>query len=207
MNTTRPCSSIAYAPAAWLELKLSELEYVGTLDWWAFIEHHAEEDEKKDHTHLILYPGKKVDTQSLRDILSFSDLHAANPAPARPLPFVRTNSFQDWYLYVLHDADYLAQHRQSRKFHYRHEDIHTSDAAQLLEFVHQIDWTKINVMGQVIDSAMRGESFADYVINNHVNVNSVRSLAFVHDLATSHKVTRALDAGGHPIVTHDRIDI
>jgi hypothetical protein len=43
-------------------VKLNEMIADALLDFWAYIEHLPEQDEKKRHKHLYLVPSKLIDT-------------------------------------------------------------------------------------------------------------------------------------------------
>ena len=52
MRTSKTISTISYNTKDFLEFKLMELMDSGDISDWFFIQHFAEEDEKKDHIHL-----------------------------------------------------------------------------------------------------------------------------------------------------------
>lgn len=179
MRTSKPCSTISYNSSDFLKRKLDELVNRGFLDFWAFIEHMPEEDEEKKHKHLYLFPSHLLDTNQLRDELKEFD--EANPLkPLGVMPFM-SSKFPDWYLYVIHDSSYLAGKGQMRKYHYQDNEIINSDADFFNELKHQIDWSKINVLGQVIQAAESGMSFGEYVKTANVSLLSVRSAEFVFE--------------------------
>ena len=53
MNTQREISTISYNSKSFLARKLVELTRSHKISDWMFIEHYKEEDEAKDHIHLI----------------------------------------------------------------------------------------------------------------------------------------------------------
>ena len=69
MKTTMPTSTISYNSGGFLKLKLDELLKAKVIQFYAFIEHVPEEDEKKKHKHLYIEPAKSVQTEELRDEL------------------------------------------------------------------------------------------------------------------------------------------
>ena len=54
MKTKQFISTICYSDTEWMVDKLNKLVNSGKLDFWCFIEHQPEEDEKKAHKHLLV---------------------------------------------------------------------------------------------------------------------------------------------------------
>ena len=69
MKTSLPCSTISYNSAEYLVKKLNRMIDEGTLSFYSFIYHFAEEDEKKDHIHLYIVPNGLQDTDKIREDL------------------------------------------------------------------------------------------------------------------------------------------
>lgn len=183
MRTSKPCSTISYNSAEFLERKLNELVTRGFVDFWAFAEHLPEEDEEKKHKHLYIFPSKLLDTNQLRDELKEYD--PTNPLkPLGCMPF-QSSKFADWYLYVLHDSGYLSSKGQSRQYHYTDKDIINSDADFFNELRHTIDWSKINQLGQVVQAAQSGMSFGEFVRSGNLSLLSVRAAQFVFEQVQS----------------------
>lgn len=161
MRTSKPCSTISYNTDDFLTRKLKELQHKGYIDFWAYIKHHPEDDETKEHKHLLVYPNRLIDTDQLKE-----ELQELDPAdtlnPLGVMPF-RSSKFADWYLYVIHDAGYLASKGQTRKYHYTDDDLVCSDTDYFVELKHQIDWSKINILGQIIQAVEEGMTFHDFL--------------------------------------------
>lgn len=180
MRTSKPCSTISYNTDDFLKRKLDDLIRRGFLDFYAFIEHEPEEDEEKKHKHLYLFPSKLVDTNQIREELKEPDLNDITKPPLGCMPF-QSSKFADWYLYILHDTAYLTSKGQARKYHYTDEDIITSDKDFFNEQKHTIDWSKINLLGQVIEAAKSGITFAEFLQSTPISLLGVRSAQFVFD--------------------------
>ena len=69
MRTKGLVSTISYNTPEFLELKLQELYKKHTISDYMFIQHIAEEDEKKDHIHLLIEPNTLIDTMVIQDYL------------------------------------------------------------------------------------------------------------------------------------------
>lgn len=183
MRTSKPCSTISYNSAEFLTIKLNELIKRGHLDFWAYIDHHAEEDETKDHKHLIVFPSKLLDTNQLKEDLKELDLK--NPLqPLGVMPF-RSSKFADWYLYVIHDSGYLASKGQKRKYHYTDSDLVCSDTDYFIELKHTIDWTKINTLGRVIQAAESGETFVEFIKSSNIPLQQMHNAQRLFELIRS----------------------
>lgn len=162
MRTTKPISTISFNTPGFLELKLNELLKAGRLSFWAFILHKSEDDEggKKNHFHVYVEPSKMLQTDDLR-----SELKEFDPLnPNKPLGCISWNSskFDHWYLYVLHDTRYLASKGQSRRFHYKHENIITSDSDDLLFKAKSIDLVSLSPYADMEDAQKNGITWAEY---------------------------------------------
>lgn len=174
MRTSRPFSSISYNTLDWITSKLNELVEQGHLLFWAFIEHFPEEEEAKKHLHVFCMPSGLFDTSQIKSFFAEpvpqpEDPDAEPIPPLGWLPCVYSN-FQDWYLYALHDSNYLAAKHQIRKYHYRDSDIHCSSPEFLRNLVDHIDWSRINPMGKIIQAAVEGQSFQEFIVSNPIPI-------------------------------------
>ena len=142
MKTSKPISTISFNSIPFLTRKLNHLVEKRKIVFWCFITHDQEEDEKKAHTHLWIVPNGKINTDQLRD--EFDELDLNNKLPLRCLNFKSSAKFQDFYLYNLHDEKYLISKGQSRKLHYRKDDFVASDYTEFSEYIHTIDYSKLN---------------------------------------------------------------
>ena len=173
MRTSKPIATISYNTPEYLKLKLEELRKAGRLSEWYFIHHKAEADEKKDHIHLYAVPSKMLQTDDLtKEFLQ--------PDPAKPGQFVTcprwvSSKFQDWYLYAIHDAAYLASKGQTRMYHYRLDDVQAYDRDALEECVREIDLTTVNAVKRMQDAQKAGLSYAQFFKSGGVPINAVRA--------------------------------
>ena len=163
MKTTKPFSTISYNTNDFLIAKLNKFTENGVLKFWAFINHFPEEDEEKEHTHLYIEPESKMDTLQLAN--EFIEFIPGDPRPLRWMP-QRPSKWDTWYLYDIHDKDYLASIGQSRKYHYDPGLIFTSDKIYLNELVGHIDYTRYTNLGSMILAARNGVTMDD--IDLHV---------------------------------------
>ena len=140
MKTSKPFSTISYNSEPFLTERLKDLENRRIINFWAFIEHIPESDEKKAHKHLYIVPNGQLCTDKFIDYLLEPDLTLGKPLKCLPC---QSSKFGDWYLYALHDTAYLLSKMQSREYHYTDSDLRVSDDDTFTEFKHQIDFSKL----------------------------------------------------------------
>lgn len=180
-KTKTHLSSISYNTAPWLQKKLKELINNGTLDFWCYIYHYGETNEdgskERNHFHLFLVPAVPVDCRQLRN--EFIEFTRGEKLPRGLMPIRPNTKWDDWYLYDLHDKEYLFSKGQSREYHYSDIDMVRSDDTYYWDSVHRIDRTKINPLGEVIRAAQSGITFEEFVTTHPLSLLQVRSAQFV----------------------------
>lgn len=162
MRTTKPISTISFNSANFLELKLNELLKAGRISFWAFIPHLPEDDEagNKEHHHVYIEPAKMLQTDDIRaELREYDPTHPDKPKGT--LTF-KSSNFDHWYLYGLHDKKYLASKGQSRKYHYSHSQMISSDADDLLCKARCIDMMSLTPYADIEDAIHNGISFQEY---------------------------------------------
>lgn len=162
MRTTKPISTISFNTPEYLALKLDELQTANRISFWAFILHQPEDDEagKKEHCHVYIEPSKMLQTDDIKaELLEFDP-----QCPGRPrgcLPF-KSSRFDPWYLYALHDKRYLASKGQSRRYHYEHDEIVTSDPDNLLFLARSIDMLSLSPYADMQEAQAKGVTWEEY---------------------------------------------
>lgn len=132
MKTRMPISTISYNTRSFLVGILSELRNNGNIEEWFCIYHLAEEDEEKDHWHVFIIPNGQIDTCELKK--QFVELDPSHPdLPLGCIRFEKSKQ-DDAALYFIHYKPYLAWKHQSRKYHYKYEDILCSD----WDWIHEV---------------------------------------------------------------------
>lgn len=172
MKTRRPFSSIWYGSSKFLKDNLDKLVRKGDLLFYAFVNHIAEEDEKKDHIHVYMEPDGTLDTKQLIDLIQEIDLSDKDLRPVKLLP-CDSSKFSDWYLYTTHNITYLASKGQKRKYHYKQEDFISSNSDFFNEKVHRIDMSKLNSMEFVRNAALQGIPFEAIVMDGQVPIQQI----------------------------------
>lgn len=163
MQTSKKISNITYNTPLWLEHKLNDLKEAGFIEFWAFFVHKPEMESdhqanKKAHIHLFIKPNKRLDTMKLS-----RELWQYEPGNAKPLKptddWHIVNSWPDWWLYGLHDSEYLKHKNIEREFHYRYEDCVTSDPETLERMVSFIDFGEVYRKEIIFQAADMGLTF------------------------------------------------
>lgn len=153
MKTKRLVSSIGYNSKGFLAETLERLVSAGLVEWAHYILHKPEDDETKAHWHIVVMPSRSIDTVALQH--QFLEIDPDNPA-GKPLgvqPFRFTKSLDDWLLYGIHDKAYLASKGQTRKHHYKREDVLSTCPELLHEQWHEVNLAKYG-LGEIVADAV-----------------------------------------------------
>lgn len=151
-------------------MKLNELVKAKKLSFWAFIEHMPEDDEggKKIHYHVYLEPSAMLQSDDVREFLKEYDPEK----PDKPKGCLKFNSsnFPNWYMYVLHDKKYLASKGESRKYHYKHEDMIASDDDDLRFMAKTINLLDTTPYAPILDAIEQGLTWDEFVARGQVPI-------------------------------------
>lgn len=133
MRTTKPISSISWNSMQYLIDRLEELRTAHLVAFWVLIQHHAEEDEKKEHIHFYLEPNRSIDTEQLRG--NFIEI-VPNGKPLGVNKFQKSD-FKNWLWYSIHDKAYLFSKGETRKYHYSISDLISSNDEDLCQRIQE----------------------------------------------------------------------
>lgn len=103
MATQKPISTISYNTEDFLKEKLDGWIKAHIIQAYQYIKHKGE-DGDKDHIHLRVEPNKTLDPMNLTEALKEYTKDSEKPLGCRPW---RPSKEEDWYLYALHDKQYL----------------------------------------------------------------------------------------------------
>jgi hypothetical protein len=159
----------------------------GLVQFWAFIEHLPEEDEKKAHKHLYIIPQKLIDTQRIEKALQEIDLTDITAKPLGAI-FPQSSKFADWYLYGLHDKKYLAYKGQKRKYHYNDNAFVVSCQDTFQELKNLIDYTEINRLSLIVEKAENGESLASIIKSSNIPLQLIGQVRQLYDIIISSSI-------------------
>lgn len=181
MITRTNVSTISYNTDEFLIFKLNELIKNHSIEFWTFINHIPEEDETKPHKHLFIIPSGSVDTFELSDFLK--EIDVANPLlPPLGTIFWKHSKFVDWYLYSLHDIDYLASKCESRLYHYSKSEFVVSDYDYFNELIHSCDFSQYTKHKKLREAVLSDVSFRDLFANGFIPVQQIGQYNLAYNL-------------------------
>lgn len=127
-------SAISYNTPFYLKYKLDELYNAHKIEFYCFISHLPEEDEKKSHIHLTIKSNGSLDSMEVQEFVKEPD--PTNPIPRQTVGFNKFNGNNDdvrngKLLYDKHDPAYLKSIHQTRKYHYKWDEFLTSNQVEL----------------------------------------------------------------------------
>jgi hypothetical protein len=184
LKTSKPFSTISYNSCEFLQVKLNDLINRRKIAFYGFIEHLPEEDEKKAHKHLYIVPNGQINTDEILDYLL--ELDPKNPdKPLGCIPF-HSSKFTDWYLYSVHDKDYLASKGQSRKYSYQKDEVIVSDSDFFNEEFHRMDLSKLSKVKALRNAVETGVPFEHMLMTGQIPVQQVYAYKQTYDMILSY---------------------
>jgi len=193
MRTSKPIATISYNSQEFLVHQLDALVKNHKISDYMFINHFAEEDERKDHIHLWIKPNTLIDTMDLQK--HFTELDPSNPMkPFKCIDF-KPSQVDDWILYCQHYGPYLASKGESREYHYTRDDFVYCDEDTFDDLYHHAfkgsDWAKRN---QILEALQQGKmNPTQLILNGTVPLNMASQLNAFKYMQTHY----GLDRGDH----------
>lgn len=183
MRSRNPISTISYNSDDFLRRKLDGFVRTGELAYWAFINHKAEDFERRDHKHVFMLPDKLVDTSQLQSELC--ELHDDGSIDTCKL--FRPSKWGDWYYYALHDPAYLAckyDNDKPKKYRYLPENVVVSDPDIKAELDLTINLSELlsPSLSLVREHAENGVSLREFLKLFPVKKSEVRYIKEIYDL-------------------------
>lgn len=190
MRTTKPISTISFNTPAYLNLKLTELTKAGKISFWAYILHYPEDDEggKKQHLHVYIEPSKLVQTDDIREYLKEYD--PDHPETPKGSISFQTSNFGNWYMYSLHDSRYLSSKGQSRRYHYKHSDMVTSDKDDLNYKAKMIDLLSLSPYAAMQEAIENGVTMSEYFARGTIPMQQVAQFQRAWQLLADNRTER-----------------
>lgn len=201
-----PISTISYNTEEFLKQKLDDLISAKIIEFYFYVPHKGEDDEagKKDHIHVYMQPCSILDTSLLIDEFIEHDLSDLSAKPKKSLP-IKSSKPDDAIMYFIHDRSYLAYKGESRKYHYRLEDVRTSDIDEFNYYFKSIDLTKITPYKRMLDAQELGMNFADYLKKGSIPIQQISNYQKAWYLLKAENVERN-GRKGHDILDNDFVD-
>ena len=193
MKTTKPISTISYNSPEYLIIKLKELTKAQKIAFWAFVQHHGESNDNdvpnaKDHIHVYMEPACSIQTESIR-------VYCKEPDPQKigftldMMPF-QSSKFEDWYLYVLHDIDYLDSKGITKQYHYTMDDVITPDEDYLYMKVRNIDSSERTPIKKIKQAISLGMSFEEMVVKGWVPIPQLNQYAAAFSILRGQEILK-----------------
>lgn len=170
MTTSCPISTIAYASDDQINYCFQQLVSVGVISSFAFIRHNF--DNKKEHCHVLCIPAKRIILDDFAFIPSVED-----PSVNALKPF-RKSSFNDWFLYAIHDRWYCSAKGILNKHEYDISDFYFStddlkiEAQDALAWSFSVNRSPIDRMAEIY---LSGGSVIDAMRELHVAFGAMGS--------------------------------
>lgn len=182
MKTRRTVSNISYNTPEFFRQKVTELVSRRVIDWCYWIQHQPDTDETKEHIHFVLHPSGNTDTFDLRhEFMEFDPSHPNKPLTCTTqFRFTPDNNMDDWLLYAVHDAGYLASKGQKRNIQYRFEDLQATDEDALRYAWNNIDRTKFDRLARLSQAVADGMTWTAVVTSG--NIVPMPQYSAYHDL-------------------------
>lgn len=145
--TSAQIGTISYNSEEFLQLTLNEMLEKNDILYWCYIKHKGDEDEKKDHIHVRIHPNGRIDLAALAK--EFIEPVPDN-LPLRCLLW-RNAELHNWFMYCVHDPDYLQSKNLIRNCKYTFDNFVSSstDDTRLFymesreEFFNSPDYTEM----------------------------------------------------------------
>lgn len=187
MRTSKPISTISYNSEEFIKQKIEYWRMLGIIEFGAWIKHKAENDEKKDHFHILLRPAKLIQTMDLEnDSLELDPLN-----PDKPLKMIgfRVSVEADWLLYCLHDKSYLAEKGLIRDFHYDITDISSTDNDTLTDIItNSLESRKGKIEWRIVECIDLGMSWGDIVRSGLIPIRFMGGAKIMYQAITGQSI-------------------
>lgn len=181
MKTSKPLSTVSYNTHDFLISKLNDLVENKIIYFWSLIKHKAEKEETKEHYHIIIFPCDRVDTIAFQPL--FKEFDPTRPTdPLGCLPFDISKDFGNWYLYALHDIDFLLSKGKTKKYHYTQDQLECSDIDYLNHLIDQINFNTYTPIKQMKELIASGWTFDTMVKTGFIKWNQLQAMKEIYNL-------------------------
>lgn len=184
-------SCISYNSDKFLFYRLNELYQCHKIEFFYFVNHLPEQDEKKSHKHVLIKANGRLDTMDIEN-------QSKEPDPQNKDHYLKCIGFRKLidkdeirngkFLYDKHDEKYLKSINESRKYHYNWDDFKTSDQDTFEYYVSIIQYPK-STMQEINESFERGESAYSLIKSGKVPLTSINFLKSFRDLAIEEQIS------------------
>ena len=182
MRTAKPISTITWCSPEDIYDKLCELQRANVISYFCYICHLGEKGDResggKNHIHLYVEPAKLLQTMELRNELTVMDM--TNGKPIVPLDFHHSD-FSNWFMYCLHDANYLASKNLTREYTYTPEQMKYSSKEEFDYRVANVDISNAVPVSKIKKYVESGLSFDEMVSRGLVPLGQINNWAKAYE--------------------------
>lgn len=196
MKTRRVISTISYNTKYYLIDRLDNLINRKIISYYQLITHQREEDEKKDHIHLMVVPNGQLDTMDLQQ--EFLEILPGEEKPRGCIDFHASDK-DEWLLYCEHFRPYLLSKGIDRKHLYSVNDFISSDELTFDYYYHhahyESEWARRNqILAQLQD---RKVNPADLIKSGVVPLNLATQVNALMHLESTYPKTERGEKNNH----------
>lgn len=186
--TNQKISTISYNSEPFLKNVLDKLVKDHILQAYVYIKHIGE-DGDKDHIHLLLYPNRSIDPMNISDLLLEPDISRIDGKCLGVMTWRKVADKQepDWYLYAVHDKEYLhlkyGDGEPHEKIPYSVEDFVCPDTFNVEQAFIRSKASMIHNSANMAKSIVQGKKPIDLIMmgENVHTVNAIRQALVVDD--------------------------
>lgn len=193
-KTSKPQSTISYNTDRFLKKTLNQLVNEGIVSYWFYINHKPDTDDKMAHIHL------RVELRKPTDMIEFEKLFIQHIRDKKHKT-TKTRSFQysdcnNWFMYAVHNPDYLRYKKMTRNYQYTLSDIKSNDKDEC-EYRYKIalEWLYSELLKDLYaeDKLKEGISISALADSGIITSRNAFRMKQFNDLLSKSKVDKEYD--------------
>lgn len=186
--TNQMISTVSYNSEKFLVNVLNRLIECHVIQCYVYIKHKGE-DGDKNHIHLLIYPNRSLDPMELTEMLQEPDISRLDNKclGVRPWRKVKDKNECDWFLYAMHDKEYLnlkyGDGEPHEKIPYSIDDFKYSDGFDIETAIIRAKASLLHNSANMAKSIVQGKKPIDLIMmgENVHTVNAIRQALVVDD--------------------------
>ena len=178
MKTKQKISFVSWNTTNFLDYQLNQLLKERLIYFYIYIFHLPEDDEDKEHHHVIIYPAKPLDYDDIKVRLTEPVKNGLKPLGISFIPFIESKDGDlHWILYNLHDPVYCKiKCKEEKKYTYPVENLISPDEDTLKHKVHEAyTTTDFYKDSKINDMIKAGISPAELIDNGYIPIKEACS--------------------------------
>lgn len=187
MRTQGPISTISYNSDKFLNSLMNELIETCVVENWCYINHQPEASEKECHKHFYCENFDVVDTDVFRK--KFTEANPDGGDDNHAMPFKKSKRLE-WLLYALHDEEYMAEKKLTKKYNYSIDDVVFSSEsfkeemlALYLSWKEDRIWNTKQISKSMVQYTRLGLHYSIWITENihHVAIPNIKNLQTLYN--------------------------